>query len=130
MIDHLTLVVTNYDQSRDFYLSALKPLEYGMVMELTREQFPGLPFEKGCGLGVAGKPDLWIRPGAQVVPTHLAFRAPSRAAVGAFYEAALAAGAKDNGKPGLREHYHPNYYGAFVVDPDGNNIEAVCHDPE
>lgn len=130
MIDHMTLVVSDYETSKSFYLAALEPLGYGLVMELTREQFPGLPFEKGCGLGVRGKPDLWIRPGSSVLPTHVAFRADSREAVRAFYESAMTNGAKDNGPPGLREHYHPSYYGAFVLDPDGYNIEAVCHDPE
>lgn len=128
MIDHITLLVSDYEKAKAFYLQALEPLGYGLVVELTREQIPGLPFEKGCGLGVQGKPDLWIRPGAVVAPTHLAFRANSPDAVRAFYAAAMSAGAQDNGPPGLREQYHPSYYGAFVLDPDGYNIEAVCHD--
>lgn len=127
MIDHLTLPVGDYAASKAFYLQALEPLGYGLVMELTREQVPQLPVEVTCGLGVAGKPDLWLRPAADVVPTHVAFVAESRAAVDAFHAAALAAGGSDNGGPGLRPHYHPNYYGAFVLDPDGYNVEAVCH---
>ena len=76
------------------------------------------------------KPDFWIGGGKpNVPPIHVAFRAASRAQVDAFYRAALAAGGRDNGAPGLRPHYHPNYYGAFVLDPDGHNIEAVCHEP-
>lgn len=130
MIDHLSLVVSDYDKSKAFYLKALEPLGYALVMELRREQIPNLPFDAGCGLGVQGKPDLWLHPGPSVLPTHVAFRAATRERVRAFYEAAMAAGAKDNGAPGLRPHYHPNYYGAFVFDPDGYNIEAVCHDPE
>ena len=130
MIDHLTLLVSDYERAKTFYLQALGPLGYELVMELTRDQIPGLPFEKGCGLGFEGKPDLWIRSGTDIVPTHVAFRAHSPDAVRAFYEAAIAAGAKDNGPPGLREQYHPSYYGAFVLDPDGYNIEAVCHDAE
>ena len=83
-----------------------------------------------AGLGVAPKPDFWLGEGApHVPPVHFAFRAASRAQADAFYRAAMAAGGRDNGPPGLRPRYHANYYGAFVFDPDGNNIEAVCHDP-
>lgn len=86
--------------------------------------------EATAGLG-PGKPELWLRPDdGPIRPTHVALRAPSRAAVDAFHAAALAAGGVDHGAPGLRTHYHPNYYGAFVLDPDGYNIEAVTHDPE
>jgi catechol 2,3-dioxygenase-like lactoylglutathione lyase family enzyme len=130
MIDHMSLVVSDYEKSKAFYLAALEPLGYELVMELSRKEIPNLPFDKGCGLGAHGKPDLWLHPGASVVPTHIAFRAATRDLVRDFHEAALAAGARDNGPPGLREHYHPNYFGAFVLDPDGYNIEAVCHDPE
>lgn len=130
MIDHLTLVVSDYENAKRFYLAALEPLGYALVMELSREQIPNLPFEKGCGLGVGGKPDLWLRPGPDVVPTHVAFRANDRNSVHAFHEAALAAGAEDHGAPGLRSQYHPNYYAAFVLGPDGYNVEVVCHDPE
>ena len=84
-----------------------------------------------AGFGIEGKPFLWLSPkGRQTPCQHLAFGAPNRAAVNAFYQAALAAGATDNGAPGVRPHYHPNYYGAFVYDPEGQNIEAVCHAPE
>ena len=120
MLDHVGLTVGHYETSKAFYISALAPLEYKVVME----------GESWAGLGANGKPDFWIYPGKQ--PTqhlHLAFRSPNRAMVDAFYKAALQAGGKDNGPPGMREIYHPNYYGAFVLDPDGNNIEAVCHDP-
>jgi len=127
MIDHLTILVKNYEKSRDFYLRALAPLGYEMVMELSREQIPELPCERTGGLGVGGKPDLWIRPADEVTPAHIAFRARTRAEVDAFFRAALEAGAKSNGEPGPRPHYHPNYYGAFVLDPDGYNIEAVIH---
>jgi catechol 2,3-dioxygenase-like lactoylglutathione lyase family enzyme len=78
-------------------------------------------------MGAGGKPDFWISKGDPKTPVHVAFSCPDRATVDAFYEAAIAAGGRDNGAPGLRPHYHPNYYGAFVYDPDGNNIEAVCH---
>lgn len=128
MIDHITLLVSDYVRSRDFYLAALAPLGYALVMEITRDMVPDLPFEKAGGLGAGGKPDLWLRPGeGTLAPTHIAFSAKSRDDVDAFHKAALAAGARDNGPPGLRPHYHPNYYGAFVFDPDGYNVEVVCH---
>lgn len=130
MIDHMTLLVKSYDKSRDFYLAALGPLGYAVVMEITRDMIPDLPFERAGGFGVGGKPDLWLRPSEQVAPTHIAFSASSRALVDEFYKAALSAGGKDNGAPGLRPQYHPNYYGAFVFDPDGYNVEVVCHAPE
>lgn len=132
MLDHITLVVTDVARAKAFYTAALAPLGYEVIMELTRDKIPALPFEHSLGMGVAGKPDLWIRPAldGQVVPTHIAFRAESREAVDAFHAAALAAGGTDHGAPGLREMYHPNYYGAFVLDPDGYNIEAVIHTPE
>ena len=128
MIDHITLVVSDYETSKRFYVAALEPLGYRVVMELTRAQIPQLPVEATVGLGAGGKPDLWIRAGdGAITPTHIAFAAESHAVVDAFHRAALAAGAKDNGPPGPRPHYHPGYYGAFVLDPDGYNIEAVCH---
>lgn len=120
MIDHISLLVSNLDASKRFYEAALAPLGYAVLM-----QFPGV-----VGLGVAPEADFWL---GERSPAdggrHVAFRARSRAEVDAFHAAALAAGAKDNGAPGLRPQYHANYYGAFVLDPDGNNIEAVCHDP-
>jgi catechol 2,3-dioxygenase-like lactoylglutathione lyase family enzyme len=119
MIDHTGVAVSNFGKSKAFYAAALAPLGYAILME----------FEKVAGFGVAPKPDFWIGEGApNVPPIHVAFRADSRAQVDAFYQAAIAAGGRDNGAPGLREHYHPNYYGAFVLDPDGHNIEAVCHE--
>ena len=98
---------------------ALKPLGYEMLME----------FEGFAGFGVKPKPDLWLAAAEErkYSQLHIAFLAPNRKAVHAFYEAAIKAGAKDNGKPGTREEYHPNYYGAFVLDPDGHNVEACCH---
>ena len=121
MIDHFTLHVSDYAKSKAFYLAALAPLGYELIME----------FGPAGGFGVAGKPDFWVAQGEPTRPTfHVAFRAADRAQVDAFHAAAMAAGATDNGAPGLRPHYHPNYYGAFVLDPDGQNIEAVCHTPE
>lgn len=119
MIDHIGLQVSDYQKSKAFYLQALGALGYELVMEI----------KNWGGLGVGGVPELWLIEGETTKPaTHIALRANSRAAVDAFYKDALAAGGKDNGCPGIRE-YHPNYYGAFVLDPDGHNIEAVCHKP-
>lgn len=120
MLDHLGLKVSDYSNSKRFYESALAPLGYELIME-----FEGA----AAGFGADGKPDFWISQGEAVAPVHVAFASPDRAAVAAFHQAALAAGALDNGAPGIRSHYHDNYYGAFVHDPDGHNIEAVCHTP-
>ena len=118
MIDHIGIPVTDLVRSLAFYERALAPLGYVLVMK----------FDQGAGLGVRGKPDFWIGVGAPKDRIHVAFRTRSRAEVRAFYEAAMAAGGKDNGPPGVRAIYHPDYYGAFVLDPDGHNIEAVCHE--
>lgn len=120
-MDHLGLGVSDYEASKAFYLKALGPLGVTAVMEG--------PF--GVGLGVDGKPTFWLHPTTdKVAPLHLAFAARDRKQVEAFYRSALEAGGKDNGAPGLRPHYHANYFGAFVIGPDGHNIEAVCHKPE
>lgn len=127
MIDHTGLSVSDFARSKAFYLAALAPMGYRMLMELTADQTGGF---QGAGFGVPPKPDFWIGQGKpNDPPIHVAFRVASRALVDAFHTAAMAAGGRDNGAPGVRPHYHPNYYGAFVLDPDGHNIEAVCHDP-
>jgi catechol 2,3-dioxygenase-like lactoylglutathione lyase family enzyme len=127
MIDHTGVSVSDFARSRQFYRTVLAPLGYQILMEFTAEQTGGF---EGAGLGIPPKPDFWIGKGKpQQPPIHVAFRAANRAQVDAFHRAALAAGGRDNGAPGIRAHYHANYYGAFVLDPDGNNIEAVCHDP-
>jgi catechol 2,3-dioxygenase-like lactoylglutathione lyase family enzyme len=127
MLDHISIPVADVGRSKGFYEAALKPLGLVVVMEVTAEQSGGYA---GAGFGAAGKPFFWIGTGSNPRGgTHVAFTAAERAAVDAFYRAAIAAGGRDNGSPGLRPHYHPNYYGAFVLDPDGNNIEAVCHAP-
>jgi catechol 2,3-dioxygenase-like lactoylglutathione lyase family enzyme len=121
MIDHIIITVSDYEASKAFYLKALKPLGYALVME----------FGKAGGFGTEGMPDFWVREAEPVNPAvHVAFASPDRSTVDAFHEAALEAGGEDNGAPGLRPHYHADYYGAFVFDPDGNNIEAVCHKAE
>lgn len=128
MIDHIGITVVDFARSRAFYLQALAPLGFVAVMDVTREQTGGY---EGTGFGPPGRPQFWIGSGdTRSGPLHIALTAPSRAEVDAFYQAALAAGGRDNGAPGLRPHYHANYYGAFVFDPDGHNIEAVCHTPE
>jgi catechol 2,3-dioxygenase-like lactoylglutathione lyase family enzyme len=125
MIDHTGLVVSDAKKSRAFYESALAPLGYAMLMEIPKEHTGGRTV---LGFGVAPKPDFWIVDGAPNDPrVHVAFRADNHQQVDDFYKAALAAGGKDNGPPGPRPHYHEKYYGAFVLDPDGHNVEAVCH---
>jgi catechol 2,3-dioxygenase-like lactoylglutathione lyase family enzyme len=121
VIDHLTLKVRDIARARALYTAALAPLGYQIIME----------FEGALGLGADGKPDLWLAQDPDNTrPTHVAFAAPSRQAVRDFHAAALAAGWKDNGGPGLRAEYHPTYYAAFVLDDDGHNIEAVIHRSE
>jgi catechol 2,3-dioxygenase-like lactoylglutathione lyase family enzyme len=128
MIDHTGLRMSDPARSRAFYDQALAPLGYKLMMEIPTEFTGGLVV---VGYGVPPKPDLWLQQGPPNQPRiHIAFRADSHAQVDAFYKAALAAGGKDNGPPGPRPHYHKDYYGAFVLDPDGHNIEAVCHTPE
>lgn len=120
MLDHISLHVSDFKKSRDFFVKALRPLGYKIDME----------GEGYAGLGVKGAPDFWIGEEKELQPVHVAFASPDRKTVDEFYAAAIAAGGKDNGKPGLRKHYHANYYAAFVHDFDGNNIEAVCHTAE
>lgn len=127
MIDHVGFAVSLYGRAKTFYSAALGPLGYTLMMELTNEQTGGLGDHAGFG---DGHPDFWIGTGkTAMTEAHVAFRAKDRATVDAFYKAAIAAGGRDNGAPGVRPHYHKDYYGAFVLDSDGNNIEAVCHDP-
>ena len=124
MLDHAGFPVSDYERSKAFYTRALAPLGYGLVMEV-REHESDPP---AAGFGVNDKPDFWIGgEGGLQRPIHIAIAAPNRATVDGFHREAIAAGGKDNGAPGLRPRYHPNYYAAFVLDPDGHNIEAVCH---
>jgi catechol 2,3-dioxygenase-like lactoylglutathione lyase family enzyme len=128
MIDHMGLTVSDYQKSRTFYDAIMPAIGAACCMELTAAQTGGT--YEGAGYGVSGKPSFWIGTGGPLQGRlHVAFLAPDRASVDAFYHAAIKAGAKDNGAPGIRAHYHPDYYGAFVLDPDGHNIEAVCHHP-
>lgn len=123
MIDHVGFSVSDYERSKAFYLKALAPLGYSVFRE-------GAPEGGGAQVGfwADGKPDFWISAGTPLQGMlHVSFTAKDRATVDAFYRAGLAAGGRDNGAPGVRAHYHPSYYGAFVLDPDGHNVEAVCH---
>jgi len=129
MLDHVGFAVADAERSHAFYEQALAPLGIGPIMSFTPEQT-----ESGGtahGFGSNGKPYFWFGDNERVGEgNHVAFAVATRAEVDAFYAAALAAGGRDNGAPGLRPHYHQTYYGAFVLDPDGHNIEAVCHKPE
>ena len=121
MIDHITIPISHLAASKAFYVQALAPLGYEILFE----------FPSGLGFGVSPKPEFFMRESdAATVPLHVAFAASKRALVEAFHAAALAAGGRDNGMPSLCPEYHPDYYAAFVFDPDGHNIEAVCHRPE
>ncbi len=127
MLDHIGFTVTDFARSKAFYERALAPLGVRIVKQVTLSE----DGEDGyAGFGI-DRPQFWIGTGKPLIGRlHVAFAAKSRAEVRAFHEAAIAAGGKDNGAPGLRPHYHENYYGAFVLDPDGHNIEAVNHLPE
>lgn len=126
MLDHIGFKVADYARSKAFYERALAPLGYALVMEVTPEM-TGTD-SRHAGFGADRKPSFWIGTGETTRGSlHVALVAKDRAAVDAFHAAALAAGGSDNGAPGLRPMYHPDYYGAFVRDPDGHNIEAVCH---
>ena len=127
MIDHTGIPVADWDRAKAFYDAALGAIG-AKLLHVVPAEFTGGARVSGYG---REKPDFWLHGGGERGPgRHYAFTARSRAEVDAFYEAALAAGGRDNGAPGLRPHYHEHYYGAFVLDPDGNNIEAVCHRPE
>ncbi|MBC3875542.1 VOC family protein [Undibacterium flavidum] len=131
MIDHLSTYATDYVATKDFYLSAFAPLGFTLQMEFVAEWNADFPTQRMCAFGVEGKPTFWIIESKEkATPRHVAFTATSRTAVDAFYQEAMTHGGEDNGKPGLRPHYHANYYGAFVFDPDRNNVEAVCHTAE
>jgi catechol 2,3-dioxygenase-like lactoylglutathione lyase family enzyme len=119
MIDHMGIGVTDLDRSIAFYEKALAPLGYVLIKRFGNAV---------AGFGASDDSDIWLGTTSAVTPQHVAFRADKRSTVRAFHAAGLAAGGADNGGPGVRPQYHEHYYGAFVLDPDGNNIEAVCHD--
>jgi catechol 2,3-dioxygenase-like lactoylglutathione lyase family enzyme len=126
VIDHVGFPVSDYQRSKAFYIDALAPLGYRLVTEVQQDENDS----PAAGFGANGKPDFWIGgEGGLNGVLHVAIVVNERRVVDAFHRAALAAGARDHGAPGLRPHYHPHYYAAFVLDPDGHNIEAVCHAP-
>jgi catechol 2,3-dioxygenase-like lactoylglutathione lyase family enzyme len=128
MLDHMGIGASDFDASRRFYDAALAPLGMGVVTEVTAQMSGSY---HGVGYGRDDKPVFWVSSGgARGTGIHLAFSAATRAEVDAFYAAGMASGGRNNGPPGLRPHYHPGYYGAFLLDPDGINVEAVCHTPE
>ena len=124
MIDHIGVAVSDLERSVAFYTKALAPLGYALIAKFETPAGFGV-----AGFGVGGKPDFWLAQSEAKQTIHIAFRAVGRAKVREFYEAAIAAGGKDNGPPGVRPHYHEHYYGGFVHDPDGHNVEACCHEP-
>lgn len=129
MLDHIGFPVSDFERSKAFYNRALAPLGYGLVMEVTPAMTGGT--ESHAGFGLQSRPQFWIASGTPLSGRlHVCFAANTRKQVDAFHVAAMAAGGMDNGRPGLRPHYHANYYGAFVIDPDGHNIEAACHTSE
>lgn len=118
IIDHIGVAISDYERSKAFYETVLAPLDIELIVEI----------HGWAGFGQGDKAEFWMGPDATIQsPMHIAFLAENRENVDLFYQAAMDAGAKDNGRPGVREIYHPHYYGAFVIDPDGHNIEAVCH---
>lgn len=116
MIDHIGIPVSDLIRSKQFFVAALAPLGYKVIFDLPN----------AAGMGAGAFPTFWIGSGQPRGPLHIAFSASGREPVDAFHRAALAAGGRDNGQPGVRAEYHPNYYAAFVLDPDGNNVEVVC----
>lgn len=134
MIDHTGVIVSNIEKSSSWYENALRSIGYIKLMEFSKA-ITQTTDVAGFGEEGTGKPDFWISSATNSKPvnkptSHIAFRAQNRLQVDEFYKAAISAGGKDNGKPGPRPHYHEHYYGAFVFDPDGHNIEVVCHNPE
>jgi catechol 2,3-dioxygenase-like lactoylglutathione lyase family enzyme len=128
MIDHTGVLVSDFEKSKKFYTETLKPIGYRLLLEFPVSVTGSVNV---AGFGEPPKPDFWIAQGKPNDPrVHVAFQVSKRSLVDIFHQAGLAAGGTDNGAPGLRPQYHANYYGAFVLDPDGHNIEVVCHDPE
>lgn len=130
MIDHLSTYATDFLPTRSFYEAALRELGYTVQHEMTFDSDPDLPGRRACAFGPDGRPVFWvIEVLVAASPRHVAFAAVDRRSVDAFHAAGLSAGGRDNGEPGPRPIYHEHYYGGFLTDPDGNNVEAVCHTP-
>ena len=130
MIDHYSTYTTDFPATKDFYEATLGALGYGVQFEMAMDEDPDLPGRRACSFGPEGRSVFWVVETLEAAsPRHVAFTAADRVAVSAFHEAGLAAGGSDHGAPGLRPIYHEHYYGSFLLDPDGNNVEAVCHAP-
>lgn len=131
MIDHLSTYARDYLKTKNFYAAVFSELGFGLQTEMIATWNKYFPTQRMCAFGPESKPVFWVIEVKEAyTPRHVAFTASSRAEVDAFYKAALALGAEGNGEPGLRPQYHEHFYGAFVIDPDGNNAEAICHSPE
>ncbi len=130
MIDHLSTYAIDYERTKTFYESVFTVLGYSVIHEAVTDWDKEFPTRRICAFGSKGSTMFWvIETTVNYTPRHLAFRAQSRQLVEEFYSQAINSGGVDHGKPGLRPEYHEHYYGAFVLDPDGNNVEAVCHKP-
>jgi len=130
MIDHVSSYTTNFPAAKAFYEAGLGSLGYENQTEMVASWDPDFPERRMCAWGPSNRPVFWVIEVKEAYsPRHVAFTAPDRAGVDAFYKAVMAAGGRDHGEPGVREIYHPDYYGAFALDPDDNNVEAVCHAP-
>lgn len=131
MIDHLSTYATDFSATRAFYEAALATLGYSIQAEMSFDSDSDLPGRRACAFGPDGRTVFWVVEVREAAsPRHVAFSAKDRGSVAEFYRAGLAHGGRDNGAPGLRPIYHAHYYGGFLIDPDGNNVEAVCHTPE
>ncbi len=131
MIDHLSTYATDFNSTKAFYDAVLGTLGYSMQAELVVDADPDLPGRRACAFGPDGRPVFWIVEVLETsTPRHVAFVAENRESVSEFHAAGMSAGGEDLGAPGPRPIYHEHYYGAFLTDPDGNNVEAVCHTPQ
>ena len=130
MIDHISSYTTDFSAARAFYQAVLGSLGYAIQVEMVTDWDAEFPERRCCAWGPSGKTTFWVIETREAAsPRHIAFSAPNRAAVDGFHKAAIGAGGRDHGEPGVRAVYHADYYGAFVLDPDDNNVEAVCHTP-
>jgi len=130
MIDHISSYTTDFPAARTFYEAVLGSLGYAIQVEMVTDWDSDFPERRCCAWGPSGNTTFWVIETRETVsPRHIAFSAPNRAAVDDFYKAAIGAGGRDHGAPGVRAVYHADYYGAFVLDSDDNNVEAVCHKP-
>ena len=131
MIDHLSTYATNFESTKTFYVAVLGQLGYSLQADMTFDEDPDLPGRRACAFGPDGRTVFWVVEVREPAsPRHVAFAAKNRETVTAFHDAGLSAGGEDLGAPGPRPIYHENYFGGLLTDPDGNNVEAVCHAPQ